>query len=190
MPVPDETDVTALLRGAGSPRARVDALLPVVYDQLRHIARNQLGRERRSHTLSATALTHEAYARLAGLTRIEWRDRAHFFAAAAGAMRRVLINHAVARKANKRGAGRPMADVDLDGLVADDRLEHVLVLDAALSRLERTHQAAARIVECRVFAGMTVEETAEAVGVSPATVKRHWQLARRVLAQELASLDG
>jgi RNA polymerase sigma factor (TIGR02999 family) len=189
MSVSDQADVTALLRAAGSPRARVDALLPVVYDHLRLIARNQLGRERRHHTLSATALTHEAYARLAGLTRIEWRDRAHFFAAAAGAMRRVLINHAVARRADKRGAGRARADVDLEGLIADDHLEQLLVLDAALTRLERTHEGAARIVECRVFAGMTVDETAEAVGVSPATVKRHWQLARRVLAQELASLD-
>jgi RNA polymerase sigma factor (TIGR02999 family) len=182
-------DVTALLRGAGGPRERVDALLPIVYDALRQIARQQLARERRHHTLSATALTHEAYARLVRLTRIDWRDRAHFFAAAAGAMRRVLIDYAVARKAQKRGHGQPAADVELDGLVADDRLEDVLQMDQALARLEAVHAAAARVVEYRVFAGMTVEEAAAALELSPATVKRHWQLARRWLAREMAALD-
>jgi RNA polymerase sigma factor (TIGR02999 family) len=182
-------DVTALLRGAGGPRERVDALLPLVYDALRQIARQQLARERPHHTLSATALTHEAYARLVGLTRIDWRDRAHFFAAAAGAMRRVLIDYAVARRAQKRGNGQAPADVDLTGLVADDHLEDVLQMHEALSRLEHVHAAAARIVEYRVFAGMTVEETAAALHLSPATVKRHWQLARRWLAREMAALD-
>lgn len=185
----NDLDVTALLRGAGSSRARIDALLPIVYDALRRIARQQLARERANHTLSATALAHEAYARLASLTRIDWRDRAQFFAAAAGAMRRVLINYAVARRAQKRGDGAPPVDIDLDGLVADDRLEDVVQMHEALSRLERVHETAARIVEYRVFAGMTVEEAAAALEISPATVKRHWQLARRWLAREMAALD-
>lgn len=184
-----EQDVTALLRAAGDARGRVDALLPLVYDALRQIARQHLARERRNHTLSPTALTHEAYARLARLTRIDWRDRTHFFAAAAGAMRRVLIDYAVARRARKRGGGVPLVDVDLDGIVADDHLEDVLQMNDALARLERVHATAAQIVECRVFAGMTIDETASALALSPATVKRHWQLARRWLAAEMAALD-
>lgn len=179
--------VTAILRdGRGDARERLDALLPFVYDALRRIARQQLAHERAGHTLSATALAHEAYARLVGLTRIDWRDRAHFFAAAAGAMRRVLIDYAVARNTQKRGGGAlPAADLDLAGLVADDRLDDVLQMHDALLRLEQVHASAARIVECRVFAGMTIDETAAALAISPATVKRHWELARAWLARDL-----
>jgi RNA polymerase sigma factor (TIGR02999 family) len=172
-------EVTALLRRAHVDRREAfDALVPIVYDTLRRIARQQLAGEGRGHTLSATALAHEAYARLVGLTRIEWRDRAHFFAAAAGAMRRVLIDYATARGAQKRGGDAVAVDLDLDGIVADDRLEDLLAVHDALTRLEAVHAGAARVVECRVFAGMTVEEAAAALEVSPATVKRHWDLAR------------
>lgn len=177
--------VTALLRLAQTDRRQaLDALVPLVYDTLRRIARQQLARERAGHTLSATALAHEAYARLVGLTRIEWRDRAHFFAAAAGAMRRVLIDHAVARKARKRGGGAAV-DIDLAGLVTDDRVEDVLSVHEALVRLERVHPRAARVVECRIFAGMTIDETAAALDLSPATVKRYWEFARATLTREL-----
>jgi RNA polymerase sigma factor (TIGR02999 family) len=177
--------VTALLRDAGRDRrAALDALVPIVYDTLRRIARQQLAGERGGHTLSATALAHEAYARLVGLTRIEWRDRAHFFAAAAGAMRRVLIDYAAARNTRKRNGGGAV-DLDLDGLVADEHLEDLLNVNEALTRLEQVHAGAARVVECRVFAGMTIDETAAAVGVSPATVKRHWELARAWLIRDL-----
>jgi RNA polymerase sigma-70 factor, ECF subfamily len=177
--------VTALLRDAGRDRrAALDALVPIVYDTLRRIARQQLAGERGGHTLSATALAHEAYARLVGLTRIEWRDRAHFFAAAAGAMRRVLIDYAAARNTRKRNGGGAV-DLDLDGLVADEHLEDLLNVNEALTRLEQVHAGAARVVECRVFAGLTIDETAAAVGVSPATVKRHWELARAWLIRDL-----
>ena len=179
--------VTALLRNASEDRrGTLDALVPLVYDTLRQIARQQLAHERRSHTLSATALAHEAYARLVGLARIEWRDQAHFFAAAAGAMRRVLINYAVARKTRKRDGGVPI-ELDLAGLIADDRLEDVVQVHEALVRLEHVHAGAARVVECRVFAGMTIEETATALDVAPVTVKRHWELARAWLARDLGS---
>ncbi|HEY8551197.1 MAG TPA: ECF-type sigma factor [Vicinamibacterales bacterium] len=179
-------EVTAVLRrAAGGGRAAIDALVPLMYDALRRIARQQLSRERRNHTLSATALAHEAYVRLIGLTRIEWRDRAHFFAAAAGAMRRVLIDHAVARNAQKRGNGGSAISLELDGLPADERLGDLLCVDAALTRLERVHAVAARVVECRVFAGMTIDETGAALGIAPATVKRHWALARAWLARDL-----
>jgi RNA polymerase sigma factor (TIGR02999 family) len=181
--------VTALLRNASEDRrGTLDALVPLVYDTLRQIARQQLARERRGHTLSATALAHEAYARLVGLTRIEWRDRAHFFAAAAGAMRRVLIDYAVAKKTRKRDGGVAV-ELDLAGLIADDRLEDVVQVHEALIRLERVHTGAARVVECRVFAGMTIEETAAALDVAPATVKRHWELARAWLARDLGSIN-
>jgi RNA polymerase sigma factor (TIGR02999 family) len=167
-------------------RQALDALAPLVYDTLKRIARQQLVHERRGHTLSATALAHEAYARLIGLTRIEWRDRAHFFAAAAGAMRRVLIDYAVARKAHKRGCGAVQVELDVDGLVADDRLDEVLYVHDAIDRLARTHPDAGRVVECRVFAGMTIDETAAALDISPATVKRYWEFARACLARDLA----
>jgi RNA polymerase sigma factor (TIGR02999 family) len=177
--------VTALLRHAGPDRRQtLDALVPIVYDTLRRIARQQLAGERGGHTLSATALAHEAYARLVGLTRIEWRDRAHFFAAAAGAMRRVLIDYAAARNTRKRNGGDAV-EVDLDGLVADEHLDDLLTVNHALTRLEQVHAGAARVVECRVFAGMTIEETAAALDVSPATVKRHWELARAWLVRDL-----
>jgi RNA polymerase sigma factor (TIGR02999 family) len=177
--------VTALLRQAGPDRREtLDALVPIVYDTLRRIARQQLAGERGGHTLSATALAHEAYARLVGLTRIEWRDRAHFFAAAAGAMRRVLIDYAAARNTRKRNGSGAVA-LDLDGLVADEHLGDLLAVNDALGRLERTHAGAARVVECRVFAGMTIDETAAALDVSPATVKRHWELARAWLVRDL-----
>jgi RNA polymerase sigma factor (TIGR02999 family) len=179
-------DVTALLRRAHVDRREaLDALVPIVYDTLRGIARQQLAGERRGHTLSATALAHEAYTRLVGLTRIEWRDRAHFFAAAAGAMRRVLIDYAAARNAHKRGSGAAAVEIDLDGIVGDDRLEDLLAVHHALTRLETVHAGAARVVECRVFAGMTIEEAAAALDISPATVKRHWELARVWLGMHL-----
>jgi RNA polymerase sigma factor (TIGR02999 family) len=179
-------EVTALLRRAdGDRRETLDALVPIIYDTLRLIARQQMAGERRGHTLTATALAHEAYTRLVGLTRIEWRDRAHFFAAAAGAMRRVLIDYAAARNAHKRGSGTVAVEIDLDGIIADDRLDDLLTVHDALTRLESVHAGAARVVECRVFAGMTIEETAAALDVSPATVKRHWELARVWLGMHL-----
>lgn len=181
----DEEVTTLLRRAHGDRREALDALVPIIYDTLRSIARQQLAGERRGHTLTATALAHEAYTRLVGLTRIEWRDRAHFFAAAGGAMRRVLIDYAAARKAHKRGSGAVAVELDLDGIVADDRLDDFMTVHDALTRLEAVHAGAARVVECRVFAGMTIEEAAAALEVSPATVKRHWELARAWLGMHL-----
>ena len=175
-------------RPGAAPRST--SSIPLIYQTLRQIARRALARERSGHTLSTTALAHEAYLRLAGLERIDWRDRAHFFAAAAGAMRRVLVDHAVARRAQKRGAGIAPLNVDEVLPAIEDPIDGVLIVDQALLALEAVHPKAVRVVECRVFMGMTVEETADAVGLSPATVKRHWSTARAWLARALTSGGG
>jgi RNA polymerase sigma factor (TIGR02999 family) len=171
-----------------------------VYAQLRRLAHRALRRERRGHTLNTTALAHEAYAKLAGLTRLQWRDRAHFFSVAAGAMRRILVDYALSRKAQKRDGGRERVPLDgpsldalpVDGLplVSDDRLAEVLHVDAALERLASIDPRSVRIVECRAFLGMTIDETARALDLSATSVKRHWTLARAWLARELDPSGG
>ncbi len=184
----DANDVTRLLSemAAGDSDA-MDRLLPLVYEQLRDLARREIYREREGHTLGATAVVHEAYLRLAELDCITWQGRAHFFGAAAVAMRRVLISYARARKAEKRGGG--VVPVSLDDVVvaARERPGDVLALDEALTRLEEEHPRQARVVECRFFAGMNIDETAEALGISNATVRRDWALARAWLNRELAT---
>lgn len=170
----------------------MDRLFPLVYDELRRIAHRQLGAERPDHTLETSALVHEAYIKLVGLDRMEWRGRAHFFAAAGGAMRRILIDHAERRRALKRGGGRqrvPLDAVDLPSHAAlDDRsLDELLALDQALERLRTMDERQAKVVECRFFAGMSIDEVAEALGVSPMTVKRDWTAARAWLNRELGA---
>jgi RNA polymerase sigma factor (TIGR02999 family) len=180
--------VTALLHLVTHGDARAfDDLVPIVYDQLRRLAHRALRGERRDHTLNTTALAHEAYAKLAGLNRMQWQDRAHFFAVAAQAMRRILVDYAVARKAQKRGGGWHAVDLDHAALVSDDRLDEVLNVDAALKRLARIDSRVVRIIECRVFMGMTIDETADALELSAASVKRHWTTARAWLARELSA---
>ncbi len=182
-------DVTQLLRQlrAGQPDA-ADQLVPLIYRELRRIAGAQMGRERPGHTLQATAVVHEAYMRLAGEQDIEWQNRAHFFAIAARTMRRVLLDYARQRRAGKRGgSGAGKVDLDAELLIGDDRLEDVVALDQVLTRLSEMDEEQGRIVELRFFAGLNVEETAEAMGISPRTVKREWRLARAWLERELAA---
>jgi RNA polymerase sigma factor (TIGR02999 family) len=177
------TRILAALQG-GDPEA-FGAVFPLVYDELRRMARHRMRGERPGHTLSPTALVHEAYLKLAGLERIEWRNRAQFFALAAQAMRQVLVDHALKRKAQKRGGGQ--VHVTLDGVHGHTPpVEEILALDEVLKRLEFLHERRARVVVCRFFAGMEVEETAAALGVSEATVKRDWSVARAWLNRELA----
>jgi RNA polymerase sigma factor (TIGR02999 family) len=147
--------------------------------------RRELRRERPDHTLTPTALVHEAYLKLVQLERIDWQGRAHFFGACAQVMRRVLISYARMKKAEKRGGG--VQPVTLENVVAaaESRPAELLALDEALVRLEALSARQARIVECRFFAGMGVEETAAALGISPATVKREWTAARAWLNREL-----
>ena len=159
--------------------------MAVVYRELHQIARRLMRAEAANHTLQATALVHEAYLRLAGSKAVAFKDRVHFFAVAATVMRRILVDYARAKRADKRG-GCERAPVDLLGpSVNIDEPERVLAIDVALNRLSQLDERQARVVELRFFAGMTIDETAEALGISARTVKREWQLARAWLYGEL-----
>jgi RNA polymerase sigma factor (TIGR02999 family) len=159
-------------------RAALERLTPLVHAELRRIARRQMGRERAGHTLQATALINEAYLRLAGQEGFEWRDRLHFFAVCAQIMRHVLIDHARARARDKRGGDAVQISLAAAGLVAEERSSELLALDEALRALEEVDAQKARLVELRYFAGLTIEETAEVLGVAPITVRREERRAR------------
>ena len=178
--------MTRLLREAqAGDRAALDELLPLVYRELRQIAARHLAQERPGHTLQATALVHEAYLRLIDQHSVDWRNRAHFFSIAAEMMRRILVNHAVGRRAQKRGAGETL--LSLDEVVSFPNRQDVdlILLDGALNRLAELDPLQARIVEMRFFAGLTVEEVAEALGVADSEVKREWRSARAWLTAQL-----
>ncbi len=162
-------------------------LIPLVYRELRRIAGYYMRGERVSHTLQPTALVNEAYLRLVDQSRVNWRDRAHFFGVAARMMRRILVNHAVERAAAKRGGRRARVDLDTFEIgVSPEQSEELLAVDEALGRLKEFDPQQERIVEMRYYGGLTVEETAEALGISPRTVKREWAIARSWLQAELA----
>ena len=164
----------------------MEEILPVVYDELRRMAARRLRDERTSHTLSATALVHETWLELTKLNRIQWQNRAHYLGFAAQAMRRILIDYAVARRRQKRGGGQAPVHLESDAwAVAEARSEDLLALDEALVRLAALNERQARIVEYRFYGGMSVEEAAELLGISPATVKREWATARAWLNREL-----
>jgi len=184
---------------AGAREAALERLMPLVYGELRKIAHRRLAAERAGHTLSTTALVHEAYLKLADQTRVEWADRAHFFAVAARAMRSIVIDYARRHRALRRGGGlRPVSlDAVSDADAADagasggveiavaERADELVALDEALGRLAALDERLARVVECRFFAGLTEAETAEVVGVTPRTVARDWVKAKTWLYQEL-----
>ena len=186
----DSDKVTRLLLewGDGNQQA-LDALVPLIYKELRNLAHNFLYRERPGHTLQTTALVHEAYLKLIDQNDARWQNRAHFFAIAAQAMRRILIDRARKHAAAKRGG--PQEKLSLDE-VADIALEpdiNLLKLDEALNELAKIDPRQSRIVELRYFGGLTIEETAEVISVSSATVKREWMMARAWLHQELTDGD-
>ena len=159
----------------------------VVYNELRQLAARKLRGERNDHTLSTTALVHEAWLELNKLNRIQWQNRGHFLAVAAQAMRRILIDYAVARGRQKRGGGQVVVSLD-DGdalAIAHDRADELVELEEALERLQAINERQAKVVECRFYGGMSVEETADALNVSPATVKREWAIARAWLNREM-----
>lgn len=184
-------EITRLLRQwRRGDEGAFEALVPIVYEELRQIARSLMRSERAGHTLQTTAVVHEAYLKMADLDSIDWRDRAYFFGAAARIMRRVLIDHARQHGAQKRGGG--VSKQPLNGPIAVDLgdVEGLLALDRALTDLERLDERQCRIVEMRHFGGLTVKETAEVLDVSPATVKRDWRFARTWLHRRLAGPGG
>ena len=163
----------------------IDALIPIVYEELRRLAHHYMRGERAGHTLQTTALVNEAYLRLVDIERIEWRSRGHFFAMAATVMRRVLVDHARERARDKRGGGVVFTTLAEQGITSSPAID-VLALDEALDRLADMDPQQARIVELRYFTGLTIEETAVALGISSATVKRDWTWARAWLYQRLS----
>ena len=188
MPRESTPDITALLSdlrdGHGD---AVDALLPLVYDELQRLARRQLRGERPDHTLNPTALVHEAYLKLVDQRESGWQNRAHFFGIAALAMRRVLVHYARRRTAEKRGGGVAAVTLVDDVVARDAPVGDLLALDEALDRLAALAERPAKVVEMRFFGGLTQEETAEALGVSVPTVQRDWATARAWLGRELAA---
>jgi RNA polymerase sigma factor (TIGR02999 family) len=184
-------DLTGLLADATSGnREAVDRLMPFVYEQLRDMASGFMRQERPDHTLQATALVHEAYQRLIDQTRVNWRNRAHFFAIAAQSMRRILVDHARRHGGLKHGGGRARLSLD-EGLIAEyEQAIDLAALDEALEKLATRDPMQGRIVEMRFFAGLSVNETAEVLGMSPSTVEREWRCARVWLHQILGDDDG
>lgn len=166
----------------------LDELLPLVYDELRRLANSYLRKERSNHTLQPTALVHEAFLRLIGQNEIEWQDRAHFFGIAARLMREVLIEYARGRNRQKRG-GEFKTRIELDSAVSfsNEKQLDVVAVDEALSKLEKLDERQARIVEMKFFGGLMVEEIAEVLSISPATVKREWSTAKLLLYKMLDS---
>jgi RNA polymerase sigma factor (TIGR02999 family) len=162
-----------------------DQLLPLVYDDLRRIAHRQLQRDRAGHTLCTTDLVHESYLNLVNRTRCSWNDRAHFFAVAARAMRHVLIDYARKRNAQKRGGKRHRVTLENRMVAVDEQTADLLALDEALNQLTKHDPRMVKVVECRFFGGMTIEETAEAVDTSARTVQRDWTRAKAYLHQML-----
>jgi RNA polymerase sigma factor (TIGR02999 family) len=185
-PTPQQ-DITQLLGAlSGGDRSAIDALYPLVYDELRHLARRQLQRERPGHTLDSVALVNEAYLKLADQGNVRWQNRAHFFAISARAMRTILVDYARARNAAKRGGGGTAVPLnEVEELLSDEQAEHVEALDDALRHLATANTEASRVVECLYFGGLTLEETAEALGLSVATVRRRWSFAKAWLGREL-----
>jgi RNA polymerase sigma factor (TIGR02999 family) len=180
-------DVSMLLRAwSGGDPGALNQLTPIVYDELRRLARGYLRRERRDHSLQTTALVNEAYLRLVDHTRMEWQNRAHFFAVSAQVMRRILVDHA-RRRNIKRGRGLHRVSLDEATVVGRERPTDLVALDDALTLLAERDARKAQIVEMRFFGGLTVEESAEVLGVSPVTVMRDWRTAKAWLYRELAS---
>ena len=189
MSQPSSSDITQLLiELTGGREDVVDQILPVVYDELRRLAGSYLRRERSDHTLQPTALVHEAYMKLIDHKQVRWQNRAHFFGIAAQVMRRILMDHARKHKADKRGGSAEKLPIDEEILVvSNESSSQLLALDDALKTLAQMDPDKAKIVELRYFGGLSIEETAEVMGVSVPTINRHWKLAKAWLYGQLAA---
>lgn len=186
MATPTPGEVTRILHawGKGDPQA-LGQLMPLVYEELRRIARQRLRRERPDHTLQPTALVHEAYLRLVDQRGATWQNRAQFFGVAAQVMRRILVDYARRHQAAKRGGSALKVTWDDASMPPEERADELVALDDALSRLAQMDPRQGRVVELRVFSGLTVDETAQVLGISPATVKREWTTAKAWLSREI-----
>lgn len=185
---PSRGEISQILEGwATQDAAARDQLVSLIYDELHRLAHHYMRGERPNHTLQTTALVHEAYMRLVDVDRIQWRDRAHFFAMAATTMRRILVDHARGQARDKRGGGVVITQLEAD-VAAPEADVDVVALDAALERLSALDAQQAKVVEFRYFAGMTIEETAAALEVSSGTVKRDWTVAKAWLYRELRAV--
>lgn len=179
-------NVTQLLIGwSKGDKAALDALLPLVYEELRNQAARYLRRERVGHTLQTTALIHEAYLKLVDQKNVHWQNRAHFFGIAAQLMRRILVDHARSKKRAKRGGSDIRVSFNEANMLGQAKDLDIVALDEALERLAAIDEQQSKIVELRFFSGLTVEETAEVLSISPATVKRDWSMAKAWLHREL-----
>ncbi len=183
-----EPAVTQLLKEIQSgDKDALDQMLPLVYGELKKLASYQLRRERSNHTLQPTALVHEAYMRLINQREVDWRDRAHFFGLASQMMRRILVNHALAHKAEKRGGENVMLSLDEVLNFSEKPGVDITLLDDALNRLERIDPQQSKIIELRFFGGLTVEEVAEVLNVSGSTIKREWRIAKAWLYEQIVN---
>jgi len=179
-------EVTQLLiQWSNGDKAALDKLMPLIYEELRQLARHYMNRERAGHTLQTTALVNEAYLRLINRKQVHWQNRAHFFAIAAHLMRSILVDHARSHAYAKRGGGARKIALDEALAVSQQRAADVVALDDALKRLAEIGRQQSRIVELQFFGGLTIEETAEVLGLSPATIKREWSTAKAWLYHEL-----
>jgi RNA polymerase sigma factor (TIGR02999 family) len=182
----ESAQLTSLLQKltAGDSGAAAE-VIPLIYRELRRLAAHYMAAERPHHMLRTTALVHEAYLRLVDQRQSNWRNRAHFYGAAAQAMRRILVDHARARQAQKRGGEAPWLSLDEAAAFSVKQSQELVLLDQALTKLEEMSWRQSRVIELRFFAGLTVEETAEVMGISPKTVKRDWSVARAWLHREI-----
>lgn len=183
----DSHQVTLLLnQWSDGNEMALEELMPLVYDELRVMAKRYMSGQNQAHTFQTTELIHEAYLKLAGGERQDWKNRAHFFGVAAMAMRHILVNYAVSKRSQKRGGDRQRVTFDDDSVVSIERSDEIVALDEALKNLETLDRRKGRVVELRYFGGMSIDETASVLKVSPQTVQRDWRFAKSWLMRELS----
>jgi RNA polymerase sigma factor (TIGR02999 family) len=185
----DTSRITQLLQAhASGDQNALDELMPLVYSEMHKIARGRLIGERPDHTFSATALVHEAYLKLVDFNRIDWQNRHHFFGMASQVMRNILVDYAVKRQVQKRGGKRNRVTLEERHIKEEMSLDDIISVDHALQRLEKLDERQAKVVECRFFGGLTIQETANTLGMSEPTVSRDWKMARAWLNRELKNM--
>jgi RNA polymerase sigma factor (TIGR02999 family) len=185
-PTGSEQVTQLLIEWSEGNKAAIDKLLPLIYDELRRLARYYMRRERAGHTLQTSALVNEAYLRLIDQKSVRWQNRAHFFAIASQLMRRILLDHARRRHKSKRGGDAQKIPLDEAAVVSGERAAELIALDDALTSLDAIDQRKSKIVELRFFGGLNIEETAEVLEISPATVQREWSMAKAWLYREIS----